>query len=110
LSTHAIVAGILAIGLGLPAFAAANQQKLPAAYVSISFEELDERTAAIEFANELLALEGDAARTKKRSHSRFRKFRVLNYTRALPVGKEDVIVQLKSPGKRKSIMTFELKF
>ena len=111
LNTRKIVAGILAIGLGFPALAAANHQQLPAAYTSIPSLELDERNAAIEYANDLLALDGAASKLGKRlSPRRYRRFSGVLYTRAVALGDEDLIVKLRSRGKRKSILTVELNF
>jgi hypothetical protein len=110
LNTRKIVAGILAIGLGFPALAAANHQQLPVAYTSIPSQELDERSAAVEYANDLLALDGAASKLGKRRSPRYRRFSGVFYTRAVAVGKEDLVVRLRSRGKRKSILTVELKF
>lgn len=110
LSTRKIVAGILAIGLAFPALAAANHQQLPATFTAISSLELDEQTAAIEYANDLLALNSAASKLGRRRSPRYRRFSGVIYTRAVALGKEDLIVRLRSRGKRKSILTLELKF
>ena len=109
-NTCKIVAGMLALGLGVPASAAANHRELPAVFTSIASIELDERTAAIEHASDLLALDSEASKSSVRVRARLRNFKLLKYSRSLAVGKEDVILQFQTPGKRKSIMTFELKF
>ena len=106
-----IIAGMLAIGLGFPALASANHQELPSSYFAVSsIQQAGERSAAIAFANDLLAFDREATSADKRRRRRFRTFRVLNYSRSLAVGKDDVIVRFRSPGKKRSIVTFELKF
>lgn len=103
-------AAILAVALGCPAAAAATQQELPAAYTSLSSIELDERAAATAFASNLLALNSKARASRKPPPLRYRKLKLLNYSRAVVVGREDVIVRVQSPGKRKSIMMVEFTF
>lgn len=113
LSRYEIVVGMLVIGLAFPALAAANHRELPAAYTtisSISLVEVDEQAAAFEFANDLLTLNSAAPKARKRRLRRFRGFKVLNISRALPLGGEEVIVNLRSPGDKKSLMTVEFKF
>lgn len=104
------IAAILAVGLGCPGAAAATQQELPTAYTLLPSIELDARTAATEFASNLLALNSRAPASRKPLHVRYRKLKFLNYSRAVVVGREDVIVRVQSPGKRKAIMMVELKF
>ncbi len=47
---------------------------------------------------------------RKPKHPRYRRRYLVNYSRSVAVGKEDVIVKLVSPGKRKSLMSVEFRF
>jgi hypothetical protein len=110
LTPFRIAAGLLASGLALPTLATANHQELPAVYTLISSIEPDAHTAAFELGNDLLDLHRAAPQKSKRRKRSLRGIKPLLYSRVVAVGNEDVIVQLKGPGKKGSIMALEFKF
>ena len=43
-------------------------------------------------------------------HYKFRKFKLIRYDRQLNIANRDVLLKVRTPGKRRSIMSLELKF
>ena len=101
----------LGICLGFASNAAANTGRLPAAYTSlVSYHEVEDPKAATREAGKMMAAESRVGRRRDALHGRYRRIKILSFSRAVEVGREDVIVKVQSPGRRKSIMMVELKF
>ena len=108
--------GLALLGLslafsGITETASANAERLPAAYTSlVSYHEAERLDVATREAGKMLAAESRVGKRQAPLPARYRNIKLLSYSRAVEVGKEDVIVNVQSPGKRKSIMMVELKF
>lgn len=108
--------GLVLLGLslafpGIAVTASANTERLPAAYTSlVSYHQAEHLAAATREAGKLLVAESRVGKRRAPLPARYRNLKLLSYSRAVEVGKEDVIVKVQSPGKRKSIMMVELKF
>lgn len=108
--------GLALLGLslafpGIAATASANTDLLPAAYTSlVSYHKAEHPDAATREAGKMLAAESRVGKRQAPLHARYRNIKLLSYSRAVEVGKEDVIVKVQSPGKRRSIMMVEFRF
>ncbi len=103
-----VVGVVLVLGLGLTFVAAADQQELPEAYTSLASVDAGEQVTVTDLGSELLA--GAHHAPALRRTPGYRKHKLVSYSRLVEVGKEDVIVRIQSPGKRKSIMMVEFEF
>lgn len=90
--------------------ALANHDPLPAAYITITSYETLAGLAPSQHASALLAAEGQQLAPHRAKRYRARDFKVIDYKREVKLLKEDVVVRMKSPGKRKSLFMLEVNF
>lgn len=108
LGKHLAAALAVAVFAGLSATpAAANHDVIPAAYFSLASYQPN---AATQHARGLIASEGLAAAEFRPGLYRARNFVILNVSREIKLLKEDLVVRMRSPGKRNSIVMVELRF
>ncbi len=102
----------VALGLGFASIAAADApKKLPAALTSLtSYENTISKDAATRHAGQRIAVDAQTELGLAPLHARYRTMKLLSFRHEVEVMKEDVIVKLQSPGKRRSFMMLELKF
>ncbi|MCH7866817.1 MAG: hypothetical protein IH881_03910 [Myxococcales bacterium] len=111
LGKHLAAALAVAVFAGLSATpAAANHDVVPAAYFSLASYQPNAANAATQHASGLIASEGLAAAEFRPGLYRARNFVILNVSREIKLLKEDLVVRLKSPGKRNSIVMVEFRF
>jgi len=99
-----------AFALTLAVFAApALASELPAAYTAVRLDGSTVPSDASGHVAERLAKPRTAAGPAI-SREKNRRIKVLNYSRVLELGHDEVTVRVQSPGKRRSLMMVELTF
>ena len=99
-----------ALCCGAPVVAQANPHELPKTFTTIPAAPAD---VAPEPDGEDLLLNvrrADTLDASPKSKRRYRKMKVLNYSRDLDVGNEEVKLKVQSPGRHRTIMSLEVKF
>lgn len=90
---------------------AETDETLPAAFITIASDASDNATdAAARHADGMIAAEKYVGARRAPRLARYRSIKLLSFSREVELMKEDVIVKVQSPGKRRSIMMVELKF
>ena len=90
--------------------AIANHEELPAAYFSLaSYRGTADRLAARR-TSRLRSFDDLVTAEVRPGLYRARNFHVLDIKRELKFLREDVVLRVKSPGKRSSILSLELNF
>ena len=107
-----VVIVALAVCLVSASDASANDHEaLPEAYTSFaSYKSSDPSIVAARHAGEMIAADASVGKRRAPLHVRYRKIKLLSFQREVELLREDVIVKVQSPGRRKSIMMVELKF
>lgn len=103
----------LALVCALATGAEANTQTLPRSFTTIPAPVGDVAGGDSEQeTDDVLLLSSTKFNLPKRKplYRRYQKMKVLHYQRELEVGREELILKLQSPGKRRSIMTVEVRF
>ena len=102
----------VALGLGFALSAAADApKKLPAALTSLaSYENSKAKDAVTRDAGQRMVADAQTGLGLTPLHARYRNIKLLSFRHEVEVMKEDVIVKVQSPGKRRSFMMLELKF
>lgn len=90
--------------------AAANREALPAAYFSLASYQANADPLAKPSANKSTEARDKTTARSRTDLYRARNFTVLNYERELKLRNEAVIVRMKSPGTRNSLVSLEFKF
>ena len=90
--------------------AAANREALPAAYFSLVSYQAKADPLAKPSANKSTEARDKTTARSRTNLYRARNFTVLNYERELKLRNEAVIVRMKSPGTRNSLVSLEFKF
>ena len=90
--------------------AAANHIELHAALTSLDSFEFDLNAAAARHAGERTSLNDSMPAVRLPRVRRYHKLKVIDYKREVKLLREDVVIRIKSPGKRMSILMVELKF
>ncbi len=88
----------------------ANPHELPKTFTTIPATPTD--VAGDHDGEDLLlaARRANALSAPKPIYRRYSKLKVVNYSRNIEVGREELTVKVQSPGRRKSIMMLEVKF
>ncbi len=106
----AAVLGV-ASGVGLYASEAlANHDAIPAAYFSLASYQPNPAPTAAKHASNLIESESLSALPNRSALYRARNFKVLDLKREMKLLNEDVVVRVKSPGRRNSFLMLELNF
>ena len=102
----------VALGLGFALSAAADApRKLPAALTSLpSYENPNTKEAVMRDAGQRMVADAQTGLGLAPLHARYRNIKLLSFRHEAEVMKEDVIVKVQSPGKRRSFLMVELKF
>ena len=102
----------VALGLGFASSAAADAPKaLPGALASVpAYENSNTKDAVPRDAGQQIAAGGQMEFGFTPLHARYRKVKLLKFRREVEVMKEDLIVKVQSPGKRRSFIMLELNF
>lgn len=110
LSGAIIVSAALCLGTATDAFAGPPKE-LPAAFMTLSSKaDASPSDEANRKAEGMMAADANVAPRRAPLHVRYRNLKLLSYSREIELLREDVIVKVKSPGRRKSIVMLELKF
>lgn len=89
--------------------APALASELPAAYTAVRLDGSTTPSHASGYLAERLA-EPRTAAGSRTSREKRRRVKVLNYSRVLELGHDEVTVRVQSPGKRRSLMMVEFAF
>jgi len=102
----------VALGLGFALSAAADAPKtLPAALTTLSpYENSNTKDAVTREAGQRIVADAQTELGLAPLHARYRNMKLLRFRQELQVMKEDVIVKVQSPGKRRSFIMLEMKF
>ena len=102
----------VALGLGFALSAAADApRKLPAALTSLpAYENSNTNDAVTREAGQRMVADAQTELGLAPLHARYRNLKLLRFRHELQVMKEDVIVKVQSPGKRRSFIMLEMKF
>ena len=102
----------VALGLAFALSAAADApQKLPEALTSLSsYENPNTKEAVTRDAVQRMVADAQTGLGLAPLHPRYRNIKLLRFRHEFAVMKEEVIVKVQSPGKRRSFLMVELKF